>query len=345
MPYNRPMRLLLVRLSALGDIIHTWPLAAALKELDPAPELTWVVEEPFLPLVEGHPAVDRVITTATRRWRHRLTDRSTGRELARLASTLRTPRQDVCLDPQGTMKAAAVCRLSRADRRVGLARPWRRETLAGLAYTEVVRPAPSSPHVVATNLELLRAVGGRPPETPRPPDGRWLMGRASNPLDPQLAASAYAVLLPGTGHPSKIVPAGTLAETALGLAKRGLSPVIAWGPGERERAEEIAHRTGDRAIVAPPTDLFQLAALVSEARLVIGGDTGPVHLAASLGTATVAIFMATNPLRNGPLGLRTAVVSTARGAGTTATGSARAEPGPPPSPGEILRMVDGLLGG
>ena len=87
-----------------------------------------------------------------------------------------------------------------------------------------------------------------------------------------------------------------------------------------------------------------LAALLGEAQLVLGGDTGPVHLAASLGTPTVAVFTTTNPMRNGPLGPRTAVVSTVREVGTRATGSARAEPGPPPPASEILRAVDGLLG-
>ncbi|HHQ48354.1 MAG TPA: lipopolysaccharide heptosyltransferase I [Acidobacteria bacterium] len=343
MPYNRAMRLLLIRLSALGDVVHTWPLAVALKALDPAPELTWVVEEPLLPLVEGHPAVDRAIPTATRRWRQRLTGRSTRRELSRLGRALRSPRRDLCLDPQGTMKSAAVCRLSRAEHRVGLARPWRRETLAGLAYTAVVRPAAASPHVVATNLELLRAAGGHPPETPTAPDGRWLLGRAANPLG-RAASTSYAVLLPGTGQPSKIVPAEVLAETARTLAERGLEPVVAWGPGEKERADRVAELAGDGTRVAPPTGLLELAAMLGEAALVVGGDTGPVHLAASLGTPTVGVFMATNPLRNGPLGARVAVVSTARPPSSQATGSARAEPGPPPPAPKILQTIDRLLG-
>ncbi len=338
------MRVLLVRLSALGDIVHTWPLAAALRKTDPAIELTWVVEEPLAPLVQGHPAVDRVVLTATRRWRRRPADRSTGREVSTLRRQLRDPRHHVCLEPQGTMKSAAICRISRAGRRVGLDRPWRRELLAGLAYTETIRPNARSPHVVATNLELLRAVGGRPPEEPPPPDGRWLLGKVPSPLEGRRDLSAYAVLLPGTGHPSKIVPAETLAETARGVAEEGLRPVVAWGPGERSRAEQVVALAANRAILAPPTNLLELASLLGGASLVVGGDTGPVHLAASLGTPTVAVFMATNPLRNGPLGLRTAVVSTARGVGDHATGSARVTPGHPPSSAEILRAIEHLLG-
>jgi len=338
------MRLLLVRLSALGDIVHTWPLAVALKELDPSLELTWVVEAPFRSLVDGHPAVDRVVVAATRRWRKRPMGRETLGELPRFGSALRGPRQDLCLDPQGTIKSAAVCRLSLAPRRIGLARPWRRELLAGLAYTGVVRPRAASPHVAATNLELLRAAGGVPPATAPAPDGRWLLGRAPNPLGPRAAAAGYAVLLPGTGQPSKIVPAETVAETACGLAERGLEPIVAWGPGEKERAIQVAELAQGRAAVAPPTGLLELAALLGGAALVIGGDTGPVHLAASLGTATVGIFMATNPARNGPLGARAAVVSTAGFSGPKATGSARASPGPPPRASEILREADRLLG-
>lgn len=338
------MRLLLVRLSALGDVVHTWPLATAIKQTEPAVELTWVVEEPLATLVRGHPAVDRVVLTATRRWRRRPADRSTGREMSTLRLQLRDPRQDICLDPQGTMKSAAICRLSRAGRRVGLDRPWRRELLAGLAYTETIRPGARSPHVVATNLELLRAIDGRPPEKPPHPDGRWLLGKAASPLEGSGDLSAYAVLLPGTGHPSKIVPAETLAETARGVANEDLRPVVAWGPGERSRAEQVVALSGNRAVLAPPTNLLELASLLGGASLVVGGDTGPVHLAASLGTPTVAVFMATNPLRNGPLGLRTAVVSTAPGAGDHATGSARVTPGRPPSSAEILEAIEHLLG-
>lgn len=316
------MRVLLVRLSALGDIVHAWPLATAIKELEPRAHLTWVVEEPLKPIVDGHPAVDAVLTTRTRAWRRRPFAAATRAEIAVLRSRLHELQPELAIDPQGTLKSAAVSHASGAPRRIGLARPWRRELLAGLAYTGTVAGAPAGSHVAATNLELLRALGGVPPPL-APPDGSWLAGRAAD-RRPRGAWSEgpYAVLLPGAGGVHKILDEAPLASVARGLAELGLVVVVAWGPGERDRAARVAATAA--AELAPPTDLVELAALLAGAALAVGGDTGPVHLAASFGVPTVAVFLASDPRRNGPLGPATAVVSGAGEVGAAPTASARA---------------------
>ena len=315
------MRIVLVRLSALGDIVHTWPLSAAIRSARPMAHLTWVVEEPLAPLVEGHPAVDAVVTVATGRWRKRPFSANTRAEIATFKSRIHELQPELVIDAQGTLKSAMVTRWCQAPRRVGLARPWRRELIAGLATTETLPGSSVHPHVIATKLELVRAVGADPPAEPGSPDGRWL-------LDPPRSLPGapwgddYAVLLPGAGRPDKILPAATLADTARHLVSLGMDAVVAWGPSERDRAREIVALGGPGVHLAPATDLLELAALLGSAKVAVGGDTGPVHLAASLGVRTLAVFLTTDPERNGPVGANVAVVSGAapgRGPGGSAT--------------------------
>lgn len=324
-----------MRLSAVGDIVHAWPLVVALRNALPRARLTWVVEEPLRLLVEGHPCLDEVLVVNTRRWRRTPFASSTRAQVAALRRQLRELRSDLAIDAQGLLKSAIVTHWTGAPRRVGLSRPWRRELLAGFAYTETLPGSSTSPHVVATNLELIRAVGAAPPADPPPPDGRWLLDRALEAPVRGAWGRPYAVLLAGAGWKSKVLPTSTLTAVAAGLAEQGLTVVIAWGPGEREVATGLADTTGGRAIVAPPTDLLQLTGLLGQAALVIGSDTGPLHVAASLGVPTVGVFVTTSPLRNGPLGPRAAIVTSVIYFAHR-SGSARARPVREVGPAEIL---------
>ena len=289
------MRLVLVRLSALGDIVHTWPLVCTLRQTIPQLHITWVVEDSLRSLVEGHPAVDCTMTTATRRWRRAPFSQQTRAETAVLRTRLRELSPDIALDPQGTLKSAWITHLSGAADRVGLARPWRRELAARLAYTRTVAGSRRNPHVVATNMAMAWAFGVDPGEI-APPDGRWLLQHGTDrPSDPTQKAP-FCLLLPGAGQPTKVISTEVLGETARGLAKRHLHVVVAWGPGEKQRAEDVVLASGDAATLAPATNLVELAHLSARAALVIGGDTGPTHLAASLGVATLGVFVDLSPV-------------------------------------------------
>jgi heptosyltransferase-1 len=303
------MRVVLVRLSAMGDIIHTWPLAQALKETRPDLQLTWVVEEAFRTMVEGHPAVDAVIPVTTKQWRRRPLARRTRAEISLLRGRFAGLQPELALDPQGVLKSSLITRWAGAPRRVGLDRPWRRERLAGLAYSETIPGSGSQRHVVATNLEMVRTVGGAPPAEIPAPDGGWLLDRLGDRPSPVDGEGGYAVLLPGAGQQRKLLSTDTLAEVAERIAGSGLRVDVAWGPGELELAERVAEGAGAMVRCAPPTDLEQLALLLAGASLVVGGDTGPVHLAASLGVPTLGLYTATDWRRNGPLGSSVAVVS------------------------------------
>jgi len=131
------------------------------------------------------------------------------------------------------------------------------------------------------------------------------------------------VILPGSAGAHKVVATTTLAEVSRGLTTLGIDVVVAWGPGEEERARTVTGNAGAGVYLAPPTDLLELAALLDGAALVIGGDTGPCHLAASFGVPTVAVFLASDWRRNGPLGARTTVVSGAAEGPSGPSGSAR----------------------
>lgn len=329
------MRVLLTRLSALGDIVHTWPLASLLARELPGIELHWLVERHFLPLVETHGAVAGAIGVATRRWRKELLSASARQEAGGAARRLRELSFDVALDPQGLVKSAIWARVADVPKRAGLGGRHRRERAAGLFYTETVDPPPEATHVVDINLSLAQALGVSP-ELGAAPDGRFLLAAGSG---PHLAAGT-TVILPATGGPGKAWPQARWAELAAALASGGRPVCVAWGPGERTLAELIASEAGPGVDTAPPTSIVELAHLLSCAAVVVGGDTGTVHLAASLGVPTVAVFLATDPLRNGPRGDRVAVVSAAReGArrGRARTGAAR-EVGA----GEVLAAVHAL---
>ncbi|HQL31536.1 MAG TPA: lipopolysaccharide heptosyltransferase I [Thermoanaerobaculales bacterium] len=338
------MRIVLVRLSALGDIVHTWPLADALRSARPGVRLCWVVEERLSLLVEGHPAVDQVITVDTRRWRRSPLSRRTRTAIHDLRRRFAELSPDLALDPQGVVKSALVTRWTGAAQRVGLALPWRRERLAALAYTTTLPGSRERRHVVASNLELLRAVGATPPAALPHPDGRWLVERTRRQPLPAASPPGYVVLLPGAGRARKLLPVEGLAEVARRAAGAGHAALVVWGPGEEERASEVVTRAGPGAAMAPPTDLAGLVQLLAQARAVVGGDTGPVHLAASFGVPALAIFTATDWRRNGPLGRRVEVVSGARDGGDRPRGTSRAARPGPVTPAEMADGFERLLG-
>lgn len=335
------MRLILVRLSALGDIVHTWPLATALRANAPDMHFSWIVEDSFRSLVEGHPAVDSVFSTSTRRWRSSVFSDRTRGEIGRLKTQLRELSFDLALDAQGTMKSAWICRWIRAERTVGLARPWRREWPPRLFYDDCLSGSPGD-HVVDTNLALQRVLGAEIPLRRLAPEGRWFLEKAriKHPDFPR-PKHPYILILPGAGREEKVLPITVLAEVARGLDSEGIRPLLAWGPGERERAEEIASRCPAELI--PSTSLEELTLWMADARLVVGGDTGPVHLAASIGVPVLSIFLNTDPRRNGPLGPHVKIIDGTHPRPEVRHGSSRARAKRIPGSHEILSVLEDLL--
>ena len=291
---DRQPRIAIVRLSAVGDCVQTMPLACALRDRFPAAHLVWVVEQGPAPLVQTVAAVDRVITVP-KKFALSLDG------LRRLRAELRRERIDVVLDPQGLTKSALVGWLAGVPRRIGFARPAGREISPWL-QTELV--ASGAQHRVDRYLELLQPLGI---ERPRVRFGIQLPAQAKE-MAAEFASrpelrGGYAALNPGAGWDSKRWPVERFALVARRLAQSGVPSVITWG-GRRERAwaEQIVSQSQGAAQLAPPTSLVELAAVLAHAKLFVGGDTGPLHLAAAMGTPCVALFGSSLAAACGPYG-------------------------------------------
>ena len=290
-----PRSIVVVKLSAIGDVLHGVPVAVALKRAFPDVRTGWAVEGAAADVLAGHPAIDHLFRLP-RGW---LKSPAAVRGLWR---QLRWFGADVAIDLQGLLKSGVATWLSGARMRIGHARPASREH-AWLAYTHPVRS--TSPHVVDRNLDLLTALGVRESapdfDMPHWPVSRLRMQR----FVAELGLARPPVLLnPGAGWNSKLWPTDRFAAVARALHRRdGQPPVIVWG-GAKERAfaERIAADSFGAAIVAPSTSLQDLGELCRLARLLISGDTGPLHLAAAVGTPCVGLLGAVPAAWNGPYG-------------------------------------------
>ena len=288
-------RILICRLSAIGDCILTMPLASALRRQFPGAFIAWAVQGASAPLIEEHPDVDLAIKISKQELRSPL-------GLWRLRQRLRSQRFDLAFDPQGLTKSALVSWLSGAPRRIGFARHVGREISPWL-QTQLV---PSRhPHVVDRYLELLESLGIRADKAEfRFPASAAARGKLAPFLNQPLLQLGFAVVNPGAGWDSKLWPAERYAEVAEYLATgHGLSTVVVWA-GDRERAwgEEIVAQANGHAILAPKTSLLELGELLRNARLFVGSDTGPLHMAAAVGVSCVGIYGPTRPEECGPYG-------------------------------------------
>ncbi len=296
MPGNN--RFLIVRTSAMGDIVHALPVLAALRRAHPGARIAWVVESVFAPLLEGHPDLDEVIPVALRTWRKEVFSAEAWRSVARFSEAIRSFSPDVVLDLMGTHKSGILGAWTLADRRLGLARGDRREPSSAIWLSDTV-PA-LGPHAVDRMLSVLSGIG-------LDADGGSVdFAGKSLPGDPwhggPRTGESFALLHPETAWRNKNYPRKAWSRVLRLLKERaGIDTWVAWGPDERGAAEEIARTSGSRALEHLST-LPQLTALSREARIVIGGDTGPVHLAHALGTPVVCVMGPTDPNRNGPYG-------------------------------------------
>jgi len=301
-------RLLVVRTSAMGDIIHSLPAVAALRESLPQISLGWVVEERWVELLcspssslagsrsAGRPLADRIHTVNTKGWRRSLITTDTWRQISGSVHDLRIPNYQVALDFQGALRSALIARLSGAKKIYGFASP--RESAARIAYTE--RITASGTHVVEQNLSLSEALLGKRVDMPAaqlPRDEAAEQKCARCMVEHRI--EKFALLNPGAGWGAKQWPAERYGEVAKQLSTLNLRCLINYGPGEQALAEtaETSSRGHGEAI---QLSLTQLIAFTRRAALFIGGDTGPTHLAAALKVPVIALFGPTDPARNGP---------------------------------------------
>jgi heptosyltransferase I len=324
-------RLLVVRLSAMGDVIHTLPAAQALRDAFPHAMIGWLIEERWAELLcapgtprrgprsPQRPLVDWVHTVNLTAWRKTLFTIQTLQEIIKVWNDVRSVHYDVAVDLQGAIRSAVLANWSGARVLYGASEP--RESPASLWYTR--HAIAYGTHVIEQNFSIAEAVVGR----------KINMSRVEFPHDPMAeerirhdlarqGVREYVILNPGAGWGAKRWPAERYGEVARQLSCDGLCPIINYGPGEELLAEKVMVAS---CATAKPMKLSisQLIALMRHAKLFVGGDTGPMHLAAALGLPVVAIFGPTNPARNGPYRTRSVVL---RNSASRTTHARRSQP-------------------
>jgi lipopolysaccharide heptosyltransferase I len=280
---RRAPRILIVRVSAIGDVIHGIPTLCALREAFPGAFLAWVAEGTSGDVLEGHPALDELVRVPRRWWK-------LPREVWRMRNRLRAMQFDVAIDLQCLTKSAVTAWLSGARRRIGMAGANGRE-LSRWFNNELVEA--SGTHVIEQYLSLLRPLGIESPTVKfdlptRAAEADYVERFLKT---SGLVGRRFAVLNPGAGWPSKLWPADRYGALARHLQDaHGVASVAAWGlKTELPLAEAIIASSGGSAQLAPPTTMLQLAALCRRAALFIGSDTGPMHLAVAVGTPTISM--------------------------------------------------------
>jgi heptosyltransferase-1 len=308
-------RILLVRLSSLGDVLHTFPATRDFRRAFPDEVLDWAVEEAYVPLVRMQPAVDRVIPFALRRWRRELLRRRAWGEFAAFRATLREHAYDAIIDAQGLLKSALVARIARGPVH-GYGPLTARERLASFLY-DATYEIPRDPHVVQRYRTLLARVLGY-----ANPEGRVEYGIVAPPAPAFAPREPYCVLLHSTARAAKLWDERAWLEVGHALDARGLVSVLPWGNAdERARAERLAASL-ERAVIPPRTSIEEVTGLIGHAVAVVGLDTGFTHLAAALGVPVVGIYRDSEPSNTSPLGPGPA--------------ACRGDRGKPPTAAEVL---------
>jgi heptosyltransferase I len=292
-------RILLVKTSSLGDVVHNLPVASDIAAALPEAEIDWVVEENFAAIPKLHQAVNRVIPIALRRWRRRFWQRDTRRELLAFFGGLRRVGYDAIVDTQGLLKSALITGLARG-RGYGLDWKSSREPLS-VFYKRTFPVAWQK-----TAVERNRALAAQALRyTPRSSVRYGISAVATR--FPWLAAERYAVLIHATSARPKLWPEEHWIALGQTLGERGITSVLPWGSAhERERSDRLA-RSIAGSVVPPPLQLADVAALLVQAQGAVGVDTGLTHLAGALRVPTVGIYIATDPRRTGLYGCERAI--------------------------------------
>jgi heptosyltransferase-1 len=349
----------MVRLSAMGDLIHAIAAASSLRTAAPERRIGWVVEARWLPLLcapgfppcgeraDERPLADDVFPLSIRSWRSRLTRWDAWRQIRAELAAVKQAGYETAVDLQGSVRSAVAARLSGAVEIWGEANP--RETLASIFHRR--RVPVSGNHVIEHNLSLLSAMAGVPlryrsPLLPRDHASvAWceeLLARLLAKAGSDHGRCGICILSPGAGWGAKCWPAASFARVARELAEAGIISVVNYGPGEEELARAVVDASEETA-TAVACSVSQLIELTRRAELFIGGDTGPMHLAAALEVPVVALFGPTNPLRNGPYGTRSVVLRSGRSATSYRHTSQPDEALRAISPAEVVQAARRLL--
>lgn len=310
-------RVLLVKTSSLGDVIHNLPVASDLRHHFPNADIHWMVEEQYVPIVAMHPAVDRIIPIALRRWRKAPWSLANWREFLKARHALRRYRYNAIIETQGLLKSALFAKLAKGPVH-GFGAKTAREPLASRFYDARYEFAPEEHKIQRYRRVAARAFSYQV-------DNFIDYGIAPRVANPQLIEGPYCVLLHSTARSAKLWKEAHWLQLIERLNDAGVGCILPWGnDSELRRSDRLAVR-GGRTLVAPKLSLDQLAALIADAQLVVGVDTGLMHLAAAFSRPVVGIFCDSDPTDAHP-----------RGPGPTAF---RGRIGVPPTVAEVVDAI------
>jgi heptosyltransferase I len=301
----------------MGDVVHSLPVAAALRQAYPTAHIGWAIEERWAELLEARsewgrsgiisaqkPLVDFIHTVKMKSWLASPFSREGWRERRRLKSEMRAEDYAVAVDIQGALKSVWVARASKAPKLIGFSTP--REPLAKYFYNQ--RLPMVGTHVVQQGVNLVQELSQRNDlatefRLPRDPEAEtWRDAELK-----RRGIAGHIVITPGAGWGAKRWPSDRYGEVARQLGQWGLQTIVNAGPGEEHLAKQVVEASGGAA-QSLTCSVGQLVALARKARLFVGGDTGPLHLAAALGVNVIAIYGPTDPARNGPYGSKAIVL-------------------------------------
>lgn len=294
------LKILVVRLSSIGDIVHALPAVAALAQTFPHAQIEWLVEKRHALLLKDNPHLHRIVTVDTLGWRRNLTDFRTWRQMRASVRDLRRTVYDTAIDFQGLWKSAVAAWMSGARERIGYGGPCLREPPAEIFYTQQVTPREGA-HVVEENLALVERLGARTES--------WQFALPHNDADDQYVERELAsrncedfiIVNPGGGWRAKCWAPENYSALIRQLAAGRQEQIIVTGsPLEEPVIGKILKDAESPRAYHLPTTVVQFISLARRARLFIGGDTGPLHLAAAVGAPVVGIYGPTDPARNGP---------------------------------------------
>ena len=296
------MKILIVKTSSLGDVIHCLPVINDIISVYPNAQIDWVVEESFADIPRLHPAIHEVFTVAFRRWRKQLFRFKTWSEIKQFKQLIAQNNYDAVIDTQGLLKSALITRLAEGIKH-GYDKQSIREPIASQFYNKTYAISYQQ-HAVSRNRTLAALSLGYAPPTNAPDYGIHATANST-----EIPSKPFVIALHGTSRDSKLWSTEHWINLGKALKNQSLNLLLPWSnPAELGRAELIAN-TLENAIVLPKSSIAELAAVISQAKAAVGVDTGLSHLAAALNITTIAIYTDTNPVLTGVMGSKAQVVN------------------------------------
>jgi lipopolysaccharide heptosyltransferase I len=302
-----PKKILVIKLSALGDVIHTLPVPRTLRKEYPDAYIAWMIEERYQELLYNNPDIDEIITIRTKVWRKNWS-KKTFNEILQTIKNLRQKKFEIVFDLHGLIKSSVIVMLSGAKTKIGFHKNNCKEKISSIFTNKKGPYMAGGIHVVDMYLTLVQSALGVKTDVKQFPicipeaQEQKIEGFFQN--HPELTANPIIGINPGAGFESKLWKMEKFAKLSDRITNEmSYSILLLWGPGEEQKAKQIAKSMKEKCWIAPATSIQESIALYKHLKLLVSCDSGPLHLCSALGVPTISLFGPTDPVRNGAYGL------------------------------------------